>query len=223
MKRKLLWIGLAALAIIVPILASSPWVQAQMQALELIGPRPFLRLQGTEAGGHTFEVRENAGSISFADVSLGIDLKPITVVSAIAGGTTACTNGGTDDTLLSYSVPAGTLSSNYKGLEIQAWGATAANYNAKRLKLIVGGTTLVDSGSLVHSATAWLVEATYLRYGAATQDAIGLWADACPLTVGPTRTTPTDNTANAILIRVTGNCGTAGDLTGIGMIVKLLN
>jgi hypothetical protein len=224
MKRKLLWIALLAFALIWPILASSPWVQAQIQALELIGVRPFIRMQGTEAGGVTYEIRENAGTLTLANVNTTATQSMAGILYSVAGGTTGCTAVPGDDTVLSYTMPAGHLSANNKGIEIEAWGITAANANNKTVKLIVGATTLVSSGVIALNNKDWYVKGVYTRTGAATEDAVGLYGNSTPTTVGPTRAAGTDNTANAIIVRVTGNCATAAnDVVGAGMVVRAVN
>jgi hypothetical protein len=224
MKRKLLWIVLAAFALIWPILASSPWVQAQIQSMELVGVRPFIRMRGTEAGGQTYEIRETAGTFSIANINTTASQSMGGILYAVGGGTTGCTAVPGDDTVLSYSVPAGHLSANNKGISIEAWGITAANANNKTVKLIVGATELVSSGVIALSNKDWYVKGTYIRTGAATEDAVGLYQNETPTTVGPVKTTPADNTANAILVKVTGNCATAAnDVVGNGMVVRAIN
>jgi len=204
--------------------ALATMVVAQQQSLELVGVRPFIRLEGREAGGRTFELRESAGVLSLSDVSIGMSQTPVNVLYAVGGGTTGCTNAGTDDTLISYALPANALNANYKGLEIQAWGTTAANANNKTVKLFVGGTTLVSSGALALNNKDWMASGTYIRYGAATEDALGIYWNSTPTTVGPTRTAATDDTTTSLTVKVTGACPTAAnDAVGRGMVVKLLN
>jgi hypothetical protein len=228
MKRKLLgklpWIALAALFIVWPILASSPWVQAQMQALELIGVRPFIRMQGTEVGGQVYEVREIAGTLSIANVSTATSQTMPGILYSVGNGTTGCTAVPGDDPILTYTLPAGHLSANGKGIKIEAWGITAANGNNKTVNLVVGGTTLVSSGVLPANNLSWAVEGTYIRTAAAVEDSVGLYGNSTPITVGPTRAVGADNTANAIVVQVTGNCATAAnDIVGRGMVVWAVN
>jgi hypothetical protein len=221
------WFRLAILGAIVAVLLGitlSDFARAQIQALELIGVRPFIRLQGTEAGGQTYEIRENAGTLSVANVTLGLSQTPTTVIYAVGNGGGSCTAAGTDETLLSYTIPANTLSANYKGVSIEAWGAAAGNGNNKTVKIIVGGTTVISSGVIALNNQAWLVRGTYLRTGAATEDSAGVYQNSTPTTVGPTRATGTDATTAAIVARVTATCPTANaDILAHGMVVKLIN
>src|SRR6185312_12901729 len=55
---------------------------------------------------------------------------------------TATGAGTTEQTLLSYTLPAKTLSATNKGLKIQAWGVTAANANNKTMKLYFGSEVI---------------------------------------------------------------------------------
>lgn len=67
MKRWVVRVGKAlGLVLVVAAVALLTQVWAQPQALELVGVRPFIRLQGTEAGGGTFEIREAAGVLTIA-------------------------------------------------------------------------------------------------------------------------------------------------------------
>lgn len=54
------------LILVVAAVALLTQVAAQQQALELVGVRPFIRLQGTEGSGGTFEIREDAGVLTIA-------------------------------------------------------------------------------------------------------------------------------------------------------------
>lgn len=214
---------LCALALL-PILYTASFIQGQASSVEYVGIRPFIRLIGREAGGQTFEIREIAGTLSLANVSTGVSQTPEGVLSSGGGGTTGCTGNNTADTVLSYNIPAGHLSANTKGVSIEAWGTTAANANNKTVILTVGGTNLVSSGVIALNNKDWRVTGTYLRTGAATEDAVGVYQNATPTTVGPTASAPADDTTAAILVKVTGTCATAAnDVVGRGLVVKAIN
>lgn len=67
MTRWMVRVGKAlGLVLAVAAVALLTQVWAQQQALELVGVRPFIRLQGTEASGLTFEIREVAGRLQIA-------------------------------------------------------------------------------------------------------------------------------------------------------------
>ncbi len=76
--------------------------------------------------------------------------------------------GGTDD-LMTYSIPANSLSANGKGIRITAWGATGNNANAKTLIFTFGATNAGVTGLTVSIAGAWVAQVVIVRSAANTQ------------------------------------------------------
>lgn len=130
-------------------------------------------------------------------------------------------NGAGETTMLSYSLPASTLSTNAESISIKAWGTTASNSNVKTIKLKFGSTILVtDSGSFV--GDSWLFEATIVRTGATSQDAI---AEAKVNGIAPviTHTEPAETLANPITIAITGQGTSDDDIVAEGLRVEFNN
>ncbi|MBI4349927.1 MAG: hypothetical protein HY550_00665, partial [Elusimicrobia bacterium] len=168
-----------------------------------------------DAGALGAAVTHKMGAGAGAAYSVG-------VASAITGSMP--TSGTIEEVLLSYSLPANSLSADAKGIKIRAWGTTDADANVKTIKLKFGGTILVtndQTGSPVSST--WEFEAMVFRTAASAQEAIGKGiVAAANQTV--TKSLPAEDTTGAISIAITGETPTqAGDLTAEGLVVEFMN
>lgn len=76
--------------------------------------------------------------------------------------------GGGPDDLMSYALPANSLSANGKGVRITAWGKTASNANVKTLTPVFG-SNLANITFTTSILGAWWAEIIVLRTGASTQ------------------------------------------------------
>jgi len=133
---------------------------------------------------------------------------------------------GTDD-LMTYPLPADSLSANNKGIRVAAWGTTAANANAKTLTFAFGATTVLSKSiALGDVAIQWRVEATILRASSGAQviSALVYYGES------PNSCTPflfsastTENEAVAITIKCTGAATADNDIVQRGMIVEFIN
>jgi hypothetical protein len=86
--------------------------------------------------------------------------------------TTTDTN---EDVLMTYTLPANTLSANTKGIRIRSMFLSSNNSQATVCKLYFGSTVIVQTPSTSGASVAFWVEATVLRTSANTQIAGG-WA-----------------------------------------------
>lgn len=137
--------------------------------------------------------------------------------------TTAVGNvGGGEDDLITYSVPAATLSSDGDSLEISAWGTFAANGNNKTIKIKFGGTTILDTGAVAANSGSWVIRATVVRTSATTQQCFAtLVTDNSTLTDIAKYTTAAETLANAITLKCTGTATSDNDIIQKGMKVIL--
>lgn len=143
--------------------------------------------------------------------------------------TTAVGNVGTGaDDLMTYSLPANSLSSNGKGVRVSMWGTTALNANAKTLNIYFGTTALKTFVLPTNAIVDWSAEYIVLRSGAGTQKVVfkGLIADQA--TVLATDTvffegggTNQDDTA-ALTIKATGTATADNDIVQNGMLVEYI-
>lgn len=165
------------------------------------------------------------GAATTVDMGTGAgDAKVVGVanVNVTAAGTGANT---TETDLISYSLPANSLSANGKAVRIYAWGTTTAAAANRLVKLYFGAGTVVTGTVSINAVTVWQIAATVVRTGATTQLLSGYFADNAASTFLPLSGTPTETLTGAVTIKVTGTNGTAvaNQVRQLGMIVEFLN
>ena len=138
---------------------------------------------------------------------------------------TEAANSGTSETdLISYSLPANTLSANGKGVRIRVAGTTGANSNTKTIRLYFGASVLITNDlTTTPNNKAWVFEADVWRDSSSTQEYF-----ARGQVGGVTQTTAMSGLSatmtSAITIKVTGQSGTASnDITAKFLSVEFLN
>lgn len=142
-----------------------------------------------------------------------------------ASGLTPASNGAdtTDDVLQTFTIPANWFTAPGQTLRVTAAGVTAANGNNKQIKLKVGSTTLLTSGTVTTNNGSWrfVCEITYIAANSQIVSGQGIsgttvWAGSAAQTL--TTTAP-------IVVNVTGASGTTGaatDVTCNSMIVEII-
>lgn len=130
----------------------------------------------------------------------------------------------TEDTLHTYNLPANSLSANGKGIRIYGWGTTAANANAKTLKVYFGSLALTIASAVAANPKPWNFELEIRRVGVGSQTycLTGQFNGAIVATqVG---TASQDETTD-LTLKTTGTNGTASanDLTEANFTVEFLN
>lgn len=134
--------------------------------------------------------------------------------------------GGTDD-LMTYSLPANSLSANGKGVRITAWGSTNNNANAKSLQMYFGSSLILVT--LTTSIVGrWKCVAEVFRTGSSTQkfNAVLLECASGSLAAGKQQHqdgTLLETDSGAITIKCTGAATTDNDITQDGMIVEFIS
>lgn len=151
----------------------------------------------------------------------GISYNPAGVVSsqfaAVSNGTTVETD------LLTYTLPAGALSANGMGVRITTWGTMANNGNTKTVRVYFGATAVTTLATAVAANQQFFAQATILRVTATTQTAVGnlFWTGLSAANLGVS--TPAETLSGAIVLKLTGQSGTAGgDVTSAGFVVEAL-
>lgn len=139
--------------------------------------------------------------------------------TAVASGTVQ----NTEYDLISYTLPANSLNALARGLEITAWGTTAANANAKTFKMYFGGTVICTATGNTANAQPYFFRAFILRIAAGSQTIMAT------LTIGTTLTTTTitagtlDETATLVVKTSSINtAAAAASATGQGQIVNYI-
>lgn len=163
-----------------------------------------------------------AGSATSALVTIGGILSANITAQSFATGL----GGGT---LMSYTLPANSLTASGKGIRIKSWGTFAANANSKSVFLSFGhsgATTVVDSTAQTFNGKSWEFECWIFRTtSSANQKSFGKFTPSNPdatYNITETVTVETQDLTIDNEIR-TGTTGTSnGDVVQQGMIVELL-
>lgn len=135
--------------------------------------------------------------------------------------TTAVTS---EETAFTYTLPAGTLAADGKGIKITVAGETASNNDTKTINVKIAGSTVLTNSIITSpNAKKWYAEVTILRASATTSIAAGdiVFDNAHD---GVQTSKPAITWANANTIEVTMQNGTAnaGDITTSLVTVELI-
>jgi len=151
------------------------------------------------------------------------DIKPMGAidVNTTEVGTGADTN---ETDLLTFSLPADSLSADKKAVRITAWGSVAENGNTKTIRLDFGATTIRAIGPSGMNGLDWRIDGLVIRTGATTQDAMAT-ESLDTAAQDTTITTPAETLSGAVVIKITGENGIAAsnDIVAKGMLVEFLN
>jgi len=90
-------------------------------------------------------------------------------VTLSANSTPVISAGAAETNLITYSVPANTLTNSGDRLIIRASGRFAATANAKQIKLILGSETILDTTSQIVNSGSWVIEGEIIRTGNTAQ------------------------------------------------------
>ena len=167
---------------------------------------------------------DNMGPAS--NVDMGTGSGGATLVGVANSQTTTVGNigAGTDD-LMTYTLPANSLSSDGKAVRVTATGDFAANANTKTLAFVFGATTVtVNASTAAPNNRRWFVTAIIYRTGASAERLTGL----ASITTGIETVfdeAPVDATTGTIVIKFTGNSAASAtdDVRQFSMLVEFLN
>ena len=131
--------------------------------------------------------------------------------------------GTAENTLLSYSIPANTLSAPGKTLRITCWGATAANGNNKTMKLYYGASS-ITTATAATNAKGWYLELIVTRQNTSATQVVFGKGQVDTTNVTPYNNAGSDSMAAAVLTKCTGTDGSdsAGDILANGLLVEIL-
>jgi len=137
-------------------------------------------------------------------------ITPLSIGGTLKVDTTTTGNvGGGEDTLITYTIPAGQLAVNGDRIKFDVWGSTAANANTKDIKVYYGSTVIYDSTAIVLNGISWRCHGTIVRTGAATQTATAEFTISGTLLGAVTTTTattsaPAETLSGTVVFKVTG-------------------
>lgn len=184
---------------------------------------------GTIASQDANNVLITGGNISDTDVQssnikieAGLTASYLNVGGTLQVDTTSVGNtAGVETNLITYNIPAKTLSQNKTYLEVTAFGTIAANANLKEIKLILGTTTLLTTGSLGTNGGSWQITAKIIRIGASAEKCISAMLSSSTLIVNETSyVAAAEDLETALTVKCTGNGVAASDVVQEGLIIK---
>lgn len=149
-------------------------------------------------------------------------IMPIGALNINVGNAVGNVGTGEDD-LLTYTLPANSLSGTGKTLRITAWGRTAANANAKTLKLYLGATTMVSRSMTTGSGNTWSISTLVTRAGSNSQGYVTNYFTDGATSVGASRGVSTETDTSTIVIKCTGTATADSDVIQDGFLIEFIN
>lgn len=140
-------------------------------------------------------------------------------------GAAVCTIADVLETnLITYTLPAGALNANGRGLKITTWGNFAATANVKTIRVYLGATPIANSAVLSASPNNLPYSGIFniVRTGAATQISMGNQGIGTSFLTN--QAAPTETLSGTVVIKITGQNGTAAanDICATSMIVETI-
>lgn len=184
---------------------------------------------GTIASQDADNVAITGGSITdTAITSHSIQIQAGTTVDYLnVGGTlnvdttTKGNTAGVETDLITSTVDANTLSQNGSYLEVTAFGTIATNANLKEVKLILGSTTLLATGSLGANAGTWCIKAKIIRTGSTAEKCINTIVSDNVLIIDEAKyVAATEDLTTDLVIKCTGNGVAGNDVVQEGLIIE---
>jgi len=137
---------------------------------------------------------------------------------------TQADNSGAGETdLISFSLPANSLSANGKGVRVKVHGSFAANANAKTVRLYFGASVMISNDvTTTPNNKSWSFEADIFRDSSSTQEFVASgMVGAVPQTLAVSGLNATMSAG--ITIKVTGQGVSSSDITAKFLTVEFLN
>jgi hypothetical protein len=191
--------------------SNTDWVTVGTMASANLGLLPLAG--GTMTGALNLAMGTGAGTA----VAIGKAHVNTTAVGNVGTGT---------DDLMSYTLPANSLSANGKGVRVTAWGTTANNANAKAIAIVVGSTS-VNFTMTASAAKRWRIVGTIIKTGANAQDVQMIMEEhstggttAASLSLASNTLTAVQTDTADIIIKSTGIATNDNDIVQEGMLVE---
>lgn len=135
---------------------------------------------------------------------------------------TAVSNSGAAETdLMTYVLPASSMTLANDALRVTAWGICANNANAKTLKVYFGTTLLQTVSLTINQAGAWRIQAEMIATSSTAQRCFSqLVQGGTTSFVAAAYTSAAETSSSAITVKVTGTGVASSDITQDGMLVQ---
>lgn len=174
----------------------------------------------------TYINNRNGGSVGWDNLLAvaGTSSSNLTASGRLTSDFTAVGNVGTgEDNLITYAMPANVLSGTGKGVRVLAFGTTAANGNAKTIKVYFGSTLLKSEDVNTGSNAQWFFTFVAFRSASNTQKYMAtVFYDGQTIS-GVSVGTATETDSGAITIKCTGEAVSNNDIVQTGLIVEAFN
>jgi hypothetical protein len=168
--------------------------------------------QRFEVDGGTHYIMVQKGNTTFAS-STGSSARVGGIIHT--DNTQTGNTAATETDAFSHSVAASTLATNEEALEFEAAGTIANTANTdKRIKVVFGGTTCLDTGSMaITAAASWRLTGSIVRTGAATQKCSAtLVTSSSSFASTAGYAAPTETLSGAVTLKLTLNGTGASDV-----------
>lgn len=176
----------------------------------------------------------NGGSnslISAVGVALGGagGLNQGTMLAVPSVNTSAVGNAAdtSEDNLMTYSLPAASMSSNGRGVRITAWGSGVSTTDVTTVRCYFGATAVTTKVLTASQANTWKADFAVIRTGATTQVASGsILNGGTTSSVTQATASPGETLSGAVTIKCTGQRATtssANSVQQLGMVVEFIN
>lgn len=186
------------------------------------------QLPGKTNTGFIYDSITNALTLSSVTVSAGTGSATGKGAVLINLQNTPVGTGAGASDLMTYTMPANTLSANGNMIRIKAWGSTANNANAKVLALQFSGNTVVSSTLNSSITGSWEINAVISRTGSNTQQRTGTLSQTAQGTSGSFLQVQGQGTeavtdTSTIIVKCRATTATASnDIVQNGMIIEWL-
>lgn len=135
----------------------------------------------------------------------------------VAVGNTA----GVETDLITYTILLNTLSQSNMYIEITAFGTIAANANLKEIKLVLGSTTLLATGSIAANSGSWRIMSKIVRVSQTSEKCISsIVSDNALVINGSNYVAASEDLGTNLIIKCTGNGVGASDIVQEGLIIE---
>lgn len=127
-----------------------------------------------------------------------------------------------EDTLQSHTITTNSLINNGDSLEFNAFGLFAANANNKRIKVLLGTTTIFDTTAIAFNNLPWSITGTILRLSATSQLCnINIFTDTSLLVLNCNVTSTTEDLTSSLILKITGEATNDNDIICKSLITKV--
>lgn len=176
-----------------------------------------LRLSNDKTAKFAGTVKSTAGTGTAEPVMVGTLSVNTTAVGNVGAGT---------DDLMTYPLPANSLSANNKGIRATVWGTVTNNANAKAATFNFGATS-ISFALRANQDGAWRAEFVIMRTGSGAQILSGRFQGGL-VNGGVTdhltfAATPAETDTGAITVKCTGTGVADNDIVQKGMIVEFIS